>query len=275
MVLLWALPATAGDTCAPLHEGLPSGPLGLSFFEGDIGRPRRVCPHNEVAITGSLMAVDVSDDLIVEDGNFYATLAGAGEISGSWKFSERGELFASIEAVKYRYVQNATLINEHLGLGFLSTGATYQTWSRGSSILAITGRLTLPTAIGYYENAWPLALDFGLVLASRPMAKLSIHAQLGTVLSFAISHGDPGTQAGLQLLAGMEYTPWDWLGLVLDLGALLGYREGLDQMTLGVGFRFRIWEGLGLELASMLPVAGSTTSELAVVLRVSYRPRSD
>lgn len=275
MVLLWALPAAGGDACTPLHGGLPSGPLGLSFFEGDVGRPRRVCPHNEVSISASLMAIDVADDLIVEDGNFYATLAGAGEISGSWKFSDRGELFASLEAVKYRYVQNATLIKDHLGLGFLSLGATYQTWSRGSNILAASGRMTLPTAFGYYENAWPLAFDFGLALASRPSPRLSVHAQLGSVLSFAVSHGDPGTQAGVQLLAGLEYTPWDWLGLVLDLGALLGYREGLDQLTLGAGFRFRIWEGLGIELAGMLPYAGSTASELAIVLRISYRPVSD
>jgi hypothetical protein len=58
---------------------------------------------------------------------------------------------------------------------------------------------------------------------------------------------------------------------VLQTGALLGYRQGIDRMTLGAGFRFRIWEGLGLELAGMLPWAGASPADLAMVLRISYR----
>jgi len=271
LVLGCPLESLAGGACETVHPGLPTGPLGLSFFDGDIGRPRRACPRSEVALSGSLLAVDVADDLIVEDGNFYATMAGGGELSGSWRFSQRGELFATLEAIKYRYVQNATLIEDRLGLGFLSLGATWQSWSRGATVLAVTGRITLPTAIGYYENAWPMAADFGLALASRPWTSLSVHAQAGGVLAFSLGSAEADPRAGVQLVAGLDYTPLDWLGLVLQTGALLGYRQGVDRLDLAAGFRFRIWEGLGLELAGMLPWAGASPADLALSLRVSYR----
>jgi hypothetical protein len=261
--------AAAGDACPA--GGLMDGPLGLSFFEGDIGRPRRVCPRTEVVLGGGIMGVDVADDLIYEDGNFYATLAGGGELSGSWKFSQKGELFASLQAVNFRFVQNATITRTHLGMGWTSLGATYHGWSTDELILAMTGRLTLPTAFDYYEHAWPLALDAGLAAVYRPLTWLSVHGQIGAVASMAISDGDPDARAALQIVAGVECTPLDWLGLVLDLGAQLGYDAPLDQLSVAVGFRFRIWQGLGLEIAAMLPYAGESQANLAGVLRIGYR----
>jgi hypothetical protein len=259
----------AGEVCS--GGGLMDGPLGLSFFEGDIGRPRRVCPRTELVLGGGVMGTDVADDLISGDGNFYATLAGGGEISGSWKFSKKGELFASIQALNFRFVQNATLTRTHLGMGWTSVGATYHGWSSGELILAMTGRLTLPTAFGYYEHAWPLALDVGLAAAYRPWSWLSVHGQLGAVASLAVGRGDPNARAALQIVAGVEYTPLDWLGLVLDLGAQMGYDATLDQLNVALGFRFRIWRGLGLELAAVLPYAGESQANLAGMLRVGYR----
>jgi hypothetical protein len=261
--------SVAGEVCS--NGGLMDGPLGLSFFEGDIGRPRRVCPRTEVMLGGGVMGVDVADDLIYEDGNFYATLAGGGELSGSWKFSERGELFASIQAVNFRFVQNATIDRTHLGMGWTSLGVTYHGWQSEKLILAMTGRLTLPTAFGYYEHAWPLALDVGLAAVYRPLNWLSVHGQVGAIASLAVSSGDPNSRAALQLVAGVECTPLEWLGLVLDLGAQLGYDAPLDLLSVALGFRFRIWRGLGLELAAMLPYAGESPANLAAVLRIGYR----
>jgi hypothetical protein len=247
------------------------GPLGLSFFEGDIGRPRRVCPRTEVVLGGGVMGTDVADDLISGDGNFYATLAGGGELSGSWRFSEKGEIFASIQAVNFRFVQNATITRTHLGMGWTSLGVTYHGWSTDKLILAMTGRLTLPTAFDYYEHAWPLALDAGVVAVYRPLAWLSVHGQVGSVASLAVSQGDPDARAALQIVAGVEFIPLEWLGLVLDLGAQLGYDAPLDQLNVALGFRFRIWQGLGLEFAAMLPYAGESQANLAGVLRIGYR----
>jgi hypothetical protein len=217
------------------------------------------------------MGVDVADDLIYEDGNFYATLAGGGELSGSWKFSERGELFASVQAVNFRLVQNATIDRTHLGMGWTSLGATCHGWQAGKLILAMTGRLTLPTAFGYYEHAWPLALDVGVAAAYRPLSWLGVHGQVGAIGSLAVSAGDPDARAGLQIMAGVEFIPLEWLGLVLDLGAQLGYDAPLDLLSVALGFRFRIWQGLGLELAATLPYAGESQANLAVFLRIGYR----
>ena len=179
----------AGEVCA--GGGLMDGPLGLSFFEGDIGRPRRVCPRTEVVLGGDVMGIDVADDLLTSDGNFYATMAGGGELSGSWKFSKKGELFASIQAVNFRFVQNATITRTHIGMGWTSVGATYHGWSTDKIILAMTGRFTLPTAFDYYEHAWPLALDVGVAAVYRPLSWLSVHGQVGAVASLAVSTPAP------------------------------------------------------------------------------------
>ncbi|MBW1810866.1 MAG: hypothetical protein JRJ87_21925 [Deltaproteobacteria bacterium] len=270
-VVLAILPtiSMAEDVCS--YGGLPNGPLGLSFFEGDIGRPRRVCPRTELALTGGLAGIDVADDMFSDDGNFYGTLSGGGELSGSWKFSDKGEIFASIQALHFRFVQNATITKTRMGMGWTSLGATYLFFKNEILALAATGRITLPTAFGYYEHAWPLTLDAGLSAELRPLPRLSIHGQLGAITSFAIGHGDPGPRAAFQLVAGVSYRPWDWLGLVIDLGTQLGYDAPLDQLTAAAGLRFHIWEGLGIELAAMLPFAGETAANMVVGLRVSYR----
>jgi len=270
-ILVCALSGTssAGEVCS--GGGLMDGPLGLSFFEGDIGRPRRVCPRTELVLGGGVMGVDVADDLITGDGNFYATLAGGGELSGSWMFSDKGELFASIQAVNFRFVQNATMTRTRLGMGWTSLGATFHGWQTEKVILAMTGRLTLPTAFDYYEHAWPLALDAGVAAFYRPLFWLGVHGQIGAISSLAVSGGDHDARAALQLVAGVEITPLEWLGVVLDLGAQLGYDAPLDLLSVGLGFRFRIWRGLGLELAAMLPYAGDSQANLAGVLRIGYR----
>jgi len=269
--LLAAFPAVslAEDVCT--SGGLMDGPLGLSFFEGDSGCPRRVCPRTEVTLDGSVMGIDVADDLFTQSGDFYATIAGGGGFSGSWKFSERGELFASFQVLNVRFVQNATITGTRTGIGWFSAGATYQGFRAGNLALAMTARLTLPTAFGYYEHAWPLAADFGVLAGYRPLEWLGLHGQLGVVSSLAMSKANPNARAGLQIISGVEFMPLEWLGVVLDLGVQLGYAAPVDMLHLGAGFRFRIWRGLGVEIGAMLPCAGETKADLAAALRIGYR----
>jgi hypothetical protein len=262
-------PAPAhADPCARPADGLPTGPLQYAFFDGDIARPRRACPRTEVALGGGALAV-------LDTGNFYGTLGGGGALSGSWRFSDKGEAFASIEAVQFRFVQNATLKQTRIGPGFTSAGASYIAYGNELAAVALTGRLTLPTAFGLYENAWPFALDLGASLAlglPQEMLRdvLAFHAFAGATLGLALG-GDLAAGASFSLAAGLEYTPWEWLGVVVDLTSGYGREAVLDYLGAAAGLRFRIGRGLGVELGAMLPLAGATRADFSGGLRVSWR----
>lgn len=265
VALLGALPLpAAAEPCARWSGALPSGPLQVGFFDGDVGRPRRVCARSELALAGGGSA-------ILDTPNFYGSLGGGAQLQGSWAIAADAELFAAIEAVHFRFVQNATLTHTYLGPGLTSIGGTWRRAGTENLAVATTARLTLPTAFGLYRNAWPVAADVGAAFQWIVHPMLSAHGGFGGVGMGALGGADPGLRLGFQLLAGVEVRPWERLSLVADVSTLLGWADAVDQLTAAAGLRGDIGWGFGVEAAAMLPLAGSTRTDFAGALRISRR----
>jgi hypothetical protein len=59
--------------------------------------------------------------------------------------------------------------------------------------------------------------------------------------------------------------------VVIDLNSQMLHRADLDRLTVGLGARFAFFDGLGLELGAVIPLAGAERNLGSLGLRSSWR----
>jgi hypothetical protein len=239
-------------------DGMPVGPAVAGFYDGDLGRARRACHRSEVGFGGA--------GIVVADlANFYGHILAGGTLDASWAATDRVEVFASLEAVRYESVLGA-IAADYVGLGHTALGGSYAL----SEGMAIDGKVVLPTAAGLYENAFPYAMDLGLTV-SREAGPLVAHGAIYALGSVAASEGPAFPRAGLSGTLGAEWRPVKPFAVALDVNAGFGYTAGLDHIAAGLALRGAIGERGGIELAATVPLAGEQRALAAAELRGSVR----
>ncbi len=264
LALVTMLAAAAAQAASPCDaRALPEGPVPIGFEQGDLGVVRRACPRTEVGLSAGGRAV-------IEQESFYANLRGAARLDASMQPFRQLELFVVGEGFVYNQVIQSYRAT-HLGLGDTSVGATLLAFGRNDFALAPTARLTLPTALGLYKNAFPMALEAGLVGVMVPFDELRLHGGLLGAATWAMTAGDSDDRGAIISNVGADLVITDWLALVVDLNAQALHRADLDRLTVGLGVRTALFDGLGLELGAVIPVAGAERNLGALVLRGAWR----
>jgi len=266
LVALLALLVSSGAARAasPCDErALPEGPVPAGFEQAELGIVRRACPRTEVGLS-------VGGRAVIEQENFYANLRGGARLDASMQPFPQLELFVVGEGFVFNQVIQSYRAT-HLGLGDTSVGATLLAFGRNGFALAPTARLTLPTALGLYKNAYPMALEAGLVGLIVPFDELRLHGGLLGATTWALSAGDSDDRGALISNVGADLVIDDWIALVADLNAQALHRADLDRLTVGLGVRVAFFDGLGLELGAVIPVAGAERNLASLVLRGAWR----
>lgn len=241
--------APALDPCATDLRSRPIGPLSISARDGQLGMPLRACPRNEVALGG--------DALIVADtANFYGNIRASGRLRASLLLDRNVEGFVSWEPLRYQTVISSVSA-EYLGLGYFSYGALARIWEDDGRVLALTGRMVLPTTTGLDQANQPLGLDLGLTAAWQADANFRFHAWLVLLGSIGIGEGPAEPRGGVRLGGGVDWRPYEWLAFVLELASGFGYADALDELSAQAGARFALGDEIGLELAAALPLLGT------------------
>ena len=246
--------------CARWREpGLVDGPVSMGLFQGELGTGRRACPRSELAL-------GVRAGAIIDTPNFYGNLAVDAILEGSMTVRDRAELFVSIPFLNWQYVQSSVLTGTQTRLGAMSVGGSLIALDRRGVVLSPYARVLLPT------DARTAGAEAGLALSARGVRvrTLGAHAVVAGDVSGGIS-GPSSVRGGALLILGLEWTPVRWFGLMVDLQSHLGYRAALDWLAPAAALRFRIWRGLGLELSTLVPVAGADRHDVALRLRLSLR----
>jgi hypothetical protein len=193
-----------------------------------------------------------------------------GTLEGSWALTPRAEVFASIEA--FRYDSVITPISAtYTGFGHTGLGAAYRFWEGDTLALGVHGHFVLPTAVGLYRNAFPVALDLGVSGVWAPVRSFRVHADLGGVGAAAISKGPALPGAGAVATLGVEWQPVRPFALVADLHTGFGYTAPVDIVAAAIGIRTGIGDRLGIELDATVPLAGRDRSLAGAELRAAYR----
>ena len=139
-LLLVPAAARAEGACEQwISPALAEGPVTFGFLSADVATGRRACPRTEVGL-------GLQGGAIVETANFYGAVTATGLLSGSFAVRPDLEVFATLEAPRFQYVQNATLTGTTLALGQLTAGATYVALAQGPLVVSPSARLQLPTS---------------------------------------------------------------------------------------------------------------------------------
>jgi hypothetical protein len=240
-------------------KAMPEGAATVGYFEADVATGRRACPRTEVGVGGRFGA-------IIDVAHFYGNLGVNGVVSGSYAVNRKLEIYATLEAVSFSYVQTA-LKQTNVTLGHMTAGVTYQAYQLGSSFAgAISGRLLLPTSF-QIPNARSIGIELGHASTWRPKSWLEVHTYLGGDFSAAISAGDSYPRFGGVLVLGAALTPLSWFSFVLDATGRLG---AISYFAPTAALRFKV-SSLGIELAGTLPLAGNDRHNFIAGLRLSWR----
>ena len=257
-----ALPRAA--PAAEAYPGLAEGPLPFAASVEALGPVRRAEPRSEVAL-------GVGGGLILDEPGFYGMAQGALRVDGSWAITPRWEVFAGLEAVQIRYVQNATLGETSVTLGALTAGATWLALAEpdGRLDLAPFAALLFPTSLEYRE-ARVLGGELGVSLRGAATSWLAWYAGASVPVTGTASDAGNQMRAGAALAAGGSWTPARWFRLSAQLGAHFPFGDPTEQLAAGLGLRFAAGR-LGVELDGILPFAGTSRFDAGALLRAAWR----
>lgn len=243
---------------------LPEGPLPAGFSQSDFGLVRGACPRTELGL-------GVGGRAIIESENFYGNLRGGARLDVSAQPIPSLELFATLEPFVFHQVIQSFKAT-HIGLGDSSVGGTLLAFGRERFALSVTTRLSLPTAVGYHGNSWPIGFETGILLLLEPIDELRFHGGLLGGVRTAFTKASAPASGALIGNAGVDVVIDDeWLSAVVDLNGQALERGGLDLLAIAFALRFVILDEVGLEVGANIPVAGDERNLASALLRASYR----
>ncbi|WNG18869.1 hypothetical protein [Cystobacter fuscus] len=267
LAALLLVPAAAradeGGCSRWLSPALAEGPVALGFLSADVSTGRRTCPRTEVGL-------GIQGNAIIETHNLYGAVTGSGVVSGSVAVRPDLEVFATLEAPRIQYVQNASLTGTDVALGQLTAGATWAVLSRGAFVLAPSVRLQLPTSFASPRTRTAGA-EVGAALLYRPTERFDVHGYAGVDGDLGLGAAASLPRAGVLVNVGVEYIVCRPFAVVLDANARFGRRAVLDSVAPTLGVRFSAGEHFGAELGASLPVLGAERALAAGGLKFTWR----
>jgi len=255
-----ALPARGAEP----NPALAEGPLSVAASVDALGLVRRAVPRTEVAL-------GLAAGLVLDEPGFYGMAQGALRVEGSWAITPRWEVSGSLEALQFRYVQNATLSETSYALGAFTAGVTWVALSRpeGRLDLAPYVRLLFPTSLEY-RNTRVAGGEAGVSASGLATSFLGWYAGVSLPVTGAFSDAGDQIRSGLSAVAGGSWTPLRWFRLSLQLTGSFPLGDPMQQLAAGLGLRFAAGRA-GIELDGVLPFAGTSRFDAAVMLRGAWR----
>jgi hypothetical protein len=263
--------AVAGAAALPVparaaggNPGLAEGPLSFSASVDALGPVRRAVPRSEVSF-------GVGGGLILDEPGFYGMAQGALRLEGSWAITPSWEVFAGLEALQFRYVQNATLGGTSYTLGSLTAGGTWLALSLpgGRLDLAPFVAILLPTSLEY-RNTRVIGGEVGISLRGAATSWLDGFAGASLPITGTVSDAGNQVRSGASLVAGGSWTPWAWFRLSAQLTASFPFGSPMEQLAAGLGLRFAAGR-VGIEVDGILPFAGTSRFDAGALLRAAWR----
>ena len=240
------------------------GPSQAGVLDGMAGVPRRACLRSEVALAGDL-------SLIVQPAEFYGNIRASGRLRGSVVVADTVELWADLELVRYQSLISA-VSTSYLGLGYSSLGAAFQLLDADLRAGAVYTRVVLPTTSGLDQRTFPLGLEVGASASWLAHENFRFHTWVGALMSVGISElAAPDPRGALRVGGGVDWLPFEWLSLVLEVQSSFGFRDGVDYLALSGGARFALGDVIGIDLHLMWPFVGAERVLAAAQLAVSAR----
>jgi hypothetical protein len=271
----------AGDTGSGGDDGGDGGAAAfVSPASNALVAIRRSEPRSEVALSLGAAVVDQPAHVTPLGTIPYRNglQRGAVELEGSWAPATRWEVFATVNAMAFRWLLVGGTEQRQLTLGSTTVGTTWVPVSLPGGRLdaGLFLRVLLPTSQevdGVHVWGFQPGLTFRGV-ATRWLtwfggASFRGSQTWGSITTSVTTRSANQTQTGASAMLGVAFVPAPWLRLVAQCAGNLPFGRGSDQLSPGLAFRF-VNGPFGAEIGASIPLLGQTRT-FSSMARVSWR----
>jgi hypothetical protein len=247
--VLCLLPGVARAEQCKGQPALQGAPIALTLGPADFGATPPTCVSTGVALEGRGTA-------LIDTPDFYGALSAEAVLAGSFALGEATWVSAAVNVLRYRFVQNASVVGTHLGVGPTSVGL-HRVMLRGERWrVAPYARLLLPTETGRNFSV-QLGLEPGASASFEPLPGLSLGGGLSLPVTVVVLGERTLWQLAPRASLDAAYAPWRWLELAVGAELRLALEGGgLDFVAPKVAVRLYPWRTLHVQLAGMMPLVG-------------------
>ena len=245
--------------------GMPTRlPVLLSRTPGDFGAPSPACAE-------TWFASDLRADLVVDVPDFYGNILGEGVLSGAIPLSDRAWISASVTALRYRQVINASVISSDLSPGLSTLGVHGVVVQKPWVSLALYSRVLIPTNTNI-QSSVDTGLDAGVSLLLVPHRRVSVNAGVSLPLAVSVLGARARWTFTPRLMADVAWSPARWIELLAGFEARAGASSDGALETFAPKAAVRVHPGREwmLNLQVMVPVAGLDQSLVRGALGVGF-----
>lgn len=263
---LTLLPAiSSAQRCSRGRAGVPL-PIALTMGPADFGTTPAPCSDARVGL-------DLRGAALIDEPDFYGALGAEAVISGTVPLTRRLWLTGALTAVRYRYVQNATLLATDIGLGPSDVGLHVGLIAQDDLRVSTYVRVLLPTETPT-QYALRTGIEAGVAAMWTPHRRINLLGGLSVPIemSFLGGHGLAygSVRASLDAAALIS----TWFEPVLGIEARIGNDPSgaLEYIAPRLSLRAHLGRGVALHLTGMLPLGGieRTLARFSLGLQVGF-----
>lgn len=223
-------------------------PVLASLYDGQLGTASSLC-----AINGGYASL--GGRVVAEPENFYGHLLGAATIGLREVITP--ELYGFFEVELYRREQVlSSLQSTYSGLGFTNLGVVHQMIREENLGFGLAARLVLPTALGLYRHAQPLAADIQALAERHLGGDLWVHGALGISGTGAIGRGPAQPKIGWNVMAGFGWQPTRWFAGSVEAQSGFATRTMWDVGAVATALRFVVTSQVVVGIHAVVPLFG-------------------
>jgi hypothetical protein len=254
-----AFVSPASNALVAIRRSEPRTEIALSLGASVVDAPARVTPLGTIPHRDGLQR-------------------GALELEGSWAPSPRWELFATVNAMAFRWLVVGGTEQRQLTFGSTTVGSTWVPVSLPGGRLdaGLFLRVLAPTSQevnGVHVWGVQPGLTFRGVatrwLAWFGGASFRVTQTWGSITTGVTTRSADQTQTGMSAMLGIAFVPASWLRVVAQFSGNLPFGLGSDQLSPGLGFRF-VNGPLAAEIGASVPLLGQARTFNSMA-RVSWR----
>jgi hypothetical protein len=251
----------SAETCAA-----PLEPAWVPVRDSGLDAARSACTETALHARARGLAV-------IDEGDFYGTVAGSLFVSGRWLTRGGIELSATVRAIDYRFAQNAVLTADEVSLGPIVLGVsqsrpTTQLGSRGSWAPEL--RLEIPRST-WGDEATAIAASPAATLSLAWSQNLQLHLRGRLLLWAARAAAGIDTRAALAASTDVGWRPGRWTAITAGLEAQAGWHESFDHLLTRAAVRVGADFAVELAAAAPIPALGDERTDLIVTLSAGQR----
>ena len=254
---VWAAPCDAKVPEAGVPARVALGPAGL-------GAVPEACGANDISLQGFASALIATEE-------FYGGLDAGLTLRARFELGPRHWLSLWIPGLEYRFVANATIEAESVGMGAGAAGYHYALPLGKAAQLAPFVRLMLPTE-SVYQNAVRYGFDHGVAGIWRATGWLELVGGFDFAALVTVGSGAYHVSYQPNLSAEAVAAPVGFLAVAA--GAGLRFRGGDDaafeSFDPRIALRIYPYRGLRVEAAAMLPLGGADRTDLVLGVNLGW-----